>query len=76
MKQHGRTASFRRPPIHHSAVTGFGRVALLGGPTGLEIYGRLIADAARVLRRRGWLLLELGYKFVRPGASKAGTRVE
>jgi release factor glutamine methyltransferase len=36
-------------------------VALFGGPTGLEIYERLIADAARVLRPGGWLLLELGY---------------
>jgi len=36
-------------------------VALFAGPTGLEIYERLIADAARVLRPRGWLLLELGY---------------
>ncbi len=36
-------------------------VALFAGPTGLEIYERLIADAARVLRPGGWLLLELGY---------------
>jgi release factor glutamine methyltransferase len=36
-------------------------VALFAGPTGLEIYERLIADAARVLRANGWLLLELGY---------------
>jgi release factor glutamine methyltransferase len=36
-------------------------VALFGGPTGLEIYERLIADATRVLRPGGWLLLELGY---------------
>lgn len=36
-------------------------VALFGGPTGLEIYRRLIADAARVLRPGGWLILELGY---------------
>jgi release factor glutamine methyltransferase len=36
-------------------------VALFAGPTGLEIYERLIADAARVLRPHGWLLLELGY---------------
>lgn len=36
-------------------------VALYGGPTGLEIYERLIADAARVLKPGGWLLLELGY---------------
>jgi release factor glutamine methyltransferase len=36
-------------------------VALYGGPTGLEIYERLITDAARVLRPYGWMLLELGY---------------
>lgn len=36
-------------------------IALYGGPTGVEIYERLIADAARVLRPNGWLLLELGY---------------
>lgn len=36
-------------------------VALFGGPSGLEIYQRLILDARRVLRPGGWLLLELGY---------------
>jgi release factor glutamine methyltransferase len=41
-------------------------VALFGGPTGLEIYERLIADAARVLRPHGWLLLELGYNSLDP----------
>ena len=41
-------------------------VALFGGPTGLEIYERLIVEAARVLRPGGWLLLELGYNSVDP----------
>jgi release factor glutamine methyltransferase len=41
-------------------------VALFAGPTGLEIYERLIADAARVLRPHGWLLLELGYNSLEP----------
>jgi release factor glutamine methyltransferase len=41
-------------------------VALFGGPTGLEIYEGLIADAARVLRPGGWLLLELGYNSLDP----------
>ena len=41
-------------------------VALFGGPTGLEIYERLIAEAARVLRTGGWLLLELGYNSLDP----------
>jgi release factor glutamine methyltransferase len=36
-------------------------IALFAGPTGLEVYERLIADARRVLRREGWLLVELGY---------------
>ena len=36
-------------------------VALYGGPTGLEIYGRLIQEATRVLKSGGWLLMELGY---------------
>jgi len=36
-------------------------IALFAGPTGVEIYERLIADAARVLRPQGWLLMELGY---------------
>jgi release factor glutamine methyltransferase len=41
-------------------------VALFGGPTGLEIYGRLIPEAQRVLRPGGWLLLELGYNSLEP----------
>jgi release factor glutamine methyltransferase len=36
-------------------------VALFAGPTGFEIYEKLVADAARVLRPGGWLVLELGY---------------
>lgn len=38
------------------------RVALFAGPTGLELYHRLVADASRVLRPGGWLVLELGYR--------------
>ena len=41
-------------------------VALFAGPTGLEIYERLIAGAVRVLRPHGWLLLELGYNSLDP----------
>jgi len=37
-------------------------VALYGGPTGNEIYARLIPDAARVLKSGGWLVMELGYR--------------
>ncbi len=35
--------------------------ALFGGPTGLEIYQRLIADAERVLSPGGRLIMELGF---------------
>ena len=35
--------------------------ALFGGPTGVEIYVRLIEQAASLLRPRGILVLELGY---------------
>ncbi|MCC6365680.1 MAG: peptide chain release factor N(5)-glutamine methyltransferase [Bryobacterales bacterium] len=37
-------------------------VALYGGPTGIEIYSRLIPEAARVLQPGGWLIMELGYR--------------
>jgi len=37
------------------------RVALFGGPSGLEIYARLVQDAERVLRPGGWLIMELGF---------------
>jgi release factor glutamine methyltransferase len=37
------------------------RVALFSGPTGFEIYERLVNDAARVLLPGGWLILELGF---------------
>ncbi len=42
------------------------RVALFAGPHGTEIYARLIADAARVLRPGGRLVLELGYNSLQP----------
>ena len=35
--------------------------ALFGGPTGVEIYSRLIEQAGALLRRGGILVLELGY---------------
>lgn len=37
-------------------------VALYGGPTGVEIYQRLIGGARRVLRPGGWLIMEIGYQ--------------
>jgi release factor glutamine methyltransferase len=35
--------------------------ALYAGPTGLEVYERLIPQAAGVLKPGGWLMLEIGY---------------
>jgi release factor glutamine methyltransferase len=35
--------------------------ALFGGPTGIEMYSRLIGQASRLLRTGGILVLELGY---------------
>jgi release factor glutamine methyltransferase len=35
--------------------------ALFAGPSGLEIYGRLIPQAKNVLVPGGWLLLEIGH---------------
>ncbi len=37
-------------------------VAVFGGETGNEIYARLVAEAARVLRPGGLLLVELGFE--------------
>ena len=37
------------------------RAALFAGPTGFEIYQRIVADAPRVLRPGGWLVMELGF---------------
>lgn len=36
-------------------------VALFAGETGFEIYRRIVADAPRVLRPGGWLIMELGF---------------
>jgi release factor glutamine methyltransferase len=35
--------------------------ALYAGPTGLEVYQRLIPQARNVLKPQGWLLMEIGY---------------
>jgi len=37
------------------------RSALYAGPTGLEVYQRLIPQARAVLKPRGWLMMEIGY---------------
>ena len=36
-------------------------VALFAGESGFEIYQRIVADAPRVLRPGGWLVMELGF---------------
>ncbi len=36
-------------------------IALFAGETGLDIYARIVADAPRVLRAGGWLVMELGF---------------
>jgi release factor glutamine methyltransferase len=36
-------------------------VALFGGEHGFEFYDRIVADAPRVLRPGGWLIMELGF---------------
>lgn len=41
-------------------------VALFAGESGVEVYERLIADAPRVLRPGGRLVLELGYRSLEP----------
>ncbi|HYL74075.1 MAG TPA: peptide chain release factor N(5)-glutamine methyltransferase [Bryobacteraceae bacterium] len=51
-------------------------IALFAGPTGLEIYQRLIVEAARVLKPGGWLLLELGYNSLDPVRRMLGTEWE
>jgi release factor glutamine methyltransferase len=40
------------------------RQALYAGLAGLDVYQRLAAEAARVLRPDGWLIMELGYRQV------------
>jgi release factor glutamine methyltransferase len=37
------------------------RLALYAGPTGLEIYERLVPEARGVLKPGGWLLMEIGH---------------
>jgi release factor glutamine methyltransferase len=36
-------------------------VALFGGESGFDLYDRIVADAPRILRADGWLMLELGF---------------
>jgi release factor glutamine methyltransferase len=36
-------------------------VALFAGESGFDLYDRIVADAPRVLRPGGWLVMELGF---------------
>jgi release factor glutamine methyltransferase len=55
------------------------RLALDGGPDGLDVVRRVVASAARLLRPEGWLLVELGGdqdRMLGPTLAEAGfTRV-
>ncbi|HEV2200861.1 MAG TPA: peptide chain release factor N(5)-glutamine methyltransferase [Bryobacteraceae bacterium] len=41
-------------------------LALYGGEDGLDVYRRLIPEAARLLKSGGWLIMELGYAGLDP----------
>jgi release factor glutamine methyltransferase len=41
-------------------------IALYGGEDGLDVYRRLIPEAARLLKSGGWLIMELGYTGLDP----------
>jgi release factor glutamine methyltransferase len=47
-------------------------VALFGGPRGTEVYERLVRESERVLRHRGWLVMELGYRSLEAVAAMFG----
>ncbi len=50
------------PGLQREVVDFEPHIALFGGASGYEIYERLVAEAPRVLRRGGWLVMELGYR--------------
>lgn len=62
-----------RPSLQREVRDYEPHVALFGGPTGLEIYERLIEEAGRVLRPGGWLLVELGYNSLEPVRGMLGS---
>ena len=41
-------------------------LALFGGSSGMDFYSRLVRDAPRVLRRGGWLVIEMGIRQLEP----------
>jgi len=48
-------------------------VALFAGPTGIEVYERLIEQARTALRPGGWILFELGYNSLGPVRGMLGS---
>ncbi|MGA2598136.1 MAG: peptide chain release factor N(5)-glutamine methyltransferase [Bryobacteraceae bacterium] len=50
-----------RPTLQREVRDHEPHIALFAGPSGLDVYERLIDQARTVLRPGGWLLLELGY---------------
>ncbi|HTD22144.1 MAG TPA: peptide chain release factor N(5)-glutamine methyltransferase [Terriglobales bacterium] len=42
------------------------KVAVFGGPTGMEIYQRLLPQAYECLRDGGWLVMEIGFSIEEP----------
>jgi release factor glutamine methyltransferase len=52
----------KREGLQHEVRDFEPHIALFGGETGFEIYDRLAADAPRVLRPGGWLIMELGFE--------------
>ena len=59
-------SSVDEPTLQHEVRAWEPHLALFAGPTGAEVYLRLIEQARRVLKPGGWLLLELGYNSLEP----------
>ena len=55
-----------RPALQREVRDYEPHIALFAGPSGLDVYERLTEQARTVLRRGGWLLLELGYNSLEP----------
>jgi release factor glutamine methyltransferase len=51
----------QRPGLQREVRDWEPHVALFAGETGFELYDRIAADAPRVLRPGGWLVMELGF---------------
>jgi release factor glutamine methyltransferase len=51
----------QRPGLQREVRDYEPHVALFAGESGFELYDRIVADAPRVLRPGGWIILELGF---------------